>query len=65
MRRDGVGEEAVRACLDLPEATTATIKERTNSWCKHNDEYLRITAIEESGYLVIISVALRRKGPAK
>ena len=63
MRRDRIGAELVQACLDVPEATTATIKGRTYYWRKHNDEYIRVTAIEEEGIFAIISVTLRRKGP--
>jgi len=63
MRRDRISTEMVQACLDAPEATTPTVKGRRNYWCGHNDSYLRVTAIEEGGNFVIITVGLRRKGP--
>ena len=63
MRRDRIESELVKACLDVPDATTATTKGRTNYWRKHNMEYLRVTAIQEADTFVIISVTLRRKGP--
>ena len=62
MRRDGVTVEEVQKCLDQPDRTQPSAHGRTNYFRDDWETTLRVTAIEEEGEFVIITVTrMRRK----
>ena len=61
MRRDGISEDDVHQCVEHPDETVASIEGRTNYIRNADEAFLRVTAIEEAGDLVIITVTLRRR----
>jgi hypothetical protein len=61
MRRDGIAESDVEACIKEADEVLPSIEGRT-SYLKYVDALLlRVTAIEEGGDFVIITVTLRRR----
>jgi len=58
MRRDRVDEEDVRHCIDEAEARIASIKGRINYTRRYREGTLRVTAVEEGGDQVVITVTL-------
>jgi hypothetical protein len=62
MRRDGVTVEDVQDCPDHPDRTQPSVNDRTNYFRDDRETTLWVTAIEEGGELVIITVTrMRRK----
>jgi len=62
MRRTHVTIEDVRACIERPEGTSPSIKGRTNYRLSLDRRgMLRVTAIQERGQMVIITVTLARR----
>ncbi len=62
MRRDQVAVENIQDCLSHPDRTQPSVSGRTNYFRDDAETMLRVTAIEEEGEFVIITVTrMRRK----
>jgi hypothetical protein len=61
MRRDRVSVAEVQSCVEHPDETRPTVNGRTNYFQRTERGLLRVTAIEEDGDMLIITVLLPKR----
>ena len=61
MKERQVSEDEVAMAIQAPDSAEPDIKGRTN-FCKYqNNRYVRVTAKDESGHILVITVTIRIK----
>lgn len=61
MKERDVVEDEVESIIKNPDFSEASVKGRTNAFKFLNGRYLRVTFKEESKYILVITVTIRKK----
>jgi len=62
MRWHRIAEIEVESALKAPEFLEPSAENRLNAWMKVSKKYLRVTYMEESNRLLVISAVKKNKG---
>jgi len=63
LRRWQIPFEDIEEAVLHPDATRQSIGNRVNYWRRWRDAWLRVTIVEESGRVVVITVTPKKKAP--
>lgn len=63
MRKFGINPGIVKKVLEKPDFVESSIKGRKNIWRKLQNKYYRVTCLEESNKIIIITVTPKEKMP--
>jgi 2',3'-cyclic-nucleotide 2'-phosphodiesterase (5'-nucleotidase family) len=63
-RQIQLSSEQVRDIIKNPDSETPTVENRTNSWRRRGEDWVRVTWIIENNVMVVVSVNRDEDGPS-